>query len=726
LIHSIGKISLVSNGHLNRSAFVIGTEDVEADVARRRRRLEEALADIDTADIDSIRDDAVTLFADQAEAEGKYDWSLASPDMPNRKLLIDSAQDKLQGMGMSARVQEAGELSNDPLHVDAASANALPEDEQSSSPAKQEPNQPELSLYTDPPEADVVAEVVPEETKSASSVARKAIEVSEMATDVAGMVADLAASDRIPRWSDIVIPYPFVRDDKDETIRKVKTPAARRMPSREQKLEANAATCEFEINLNVEEEEWTVGEWRTLLSRRIEEAKRLDPASPPIEASAEVGSKRATVGMSTRTKASHDQALVMKMLGTIHSPNCDFTAALNATALRTDWDATKTKTINYSFYMMIVCLTQIMILLRQLLHSQASSAATRVSLLCIGWQTVLDALICVAHIYFSLAMQPLFSAFASVAFFKLLIFCVIEMKYMAIIIQARNSSNGGQSTEVLRRQVAMLHLRFYVALFGSMFLMFYLFGAYRTVFMLALYSFWVPQIVMNVVTEAKAPMHPYYIYGMSLTRLFVPLYVFALQDNFLKEVWPDTKTDFFVCQIVIVWVGIQTAILIAQGKYGARFMIPSRCLPPKFDYSRPLPPSMLPPGALDIQNTESLDESPLNTSSESKALLDEESTSCGRGRHTTAVTTRNRIRGKRANLTNKTESMTSETIDSIKPISPCTHGLDCSICYEGIDVRDRPAYMLAPCDHIFHRDCLVQWMDVKMECPICRTELPAI
>jgi hypothetical protein len=346
--------------------------------------------------------------------------------------------------------------------------------------------------------------------------------------------------------------------------------------------------------------------------------------------------------------------------------------------------------------------------------------------LCVGWQTVIDALICLAHIYFSLAMQPLFSAFASVAFFKLLIFCVIEMKYMAIIIQARNSSNGGQSTEVLRRQVAMLHLRFYVALFGSMFLMFYLFGAYRTVFMLALYSFWVPQIVMNVVTEAKAPMHPYYIYGMSLTRLFVPLYVFALQDNFLKEVWPDTKTDFFVCQIVIVWVGIQTAILIAQGKYGARFMIPSRCLPPKFDYSRPLPPSMLPPGALDIQNTESLDESPLNTSSESKALLDEESTSCGRGRHTTAVTTRNRIRGKRANLTNKTESMTSETIDSIKPISPCTHGLDCSICYEGIDVRDRPAYMLAPCDHIFHRDCLVQWMDVKMECPICRTELPAI
>ena len=104
-------------------------------------------------------------------------------------------------------------------------------------------------------------------------------------------------------------------------------------------------------------------------------------------------------------------------------------------------------------------------------------------------------------------MQPPFTAFASVAFFKLLIFCVIEVKYMAIIIQARNASNGGNSIELLRRQVAMLHLRFYVALMGS-------------------------QIVHNVATEAKKPLHLYYVYGMSITRLVAPLYMFAVQGNF--------------------------------------------------------------------------------------------------------------------------------------------------------------------------------------------------
>jgi hypothetical protein len=52
--------------------------------------------------------------------------------------------------------------------------------------------------------------------------------------------------------------------------------------------------------------------------------------------------------------------------------------------------------------------------------------------------------------------------------------------------------------------------------------------------------------------------------------------------------------------------------------------------------------------------------------------------------------------------------------------------LECSICFDAIDVRDRRQYMLAPCDHLFHRDCLIRWMDQKMECPTCRRELPAL
>ena len=36
------------------------------------------------------------------------------------------------------------------------------------------------------------------------------------------------------------------------------------------------------------------------------------------------------------------------------------------------------------------------------------------------------------------------------------------------------------------------------------------------------------------------------------------------------------------------------------------------------------------------------------------------------------------------------------------------------------------AYMVTPCDHLFHEICLSQWMDLKMECPVCRASLPPV
>lgn len=49
--------------------------------------------------------------------------------------------------------------------------------------------------------------------------------------------------------------------------------------------------------------------------------------------------------------------------------------------------------------------------------------------------------------------------------------------------------------------------------------------------------------------------------------------------------------------------------------------------------------------------------------------------------------------------------------------------IDCVICMVELDIDARD-YMLAPCEHIFHRECLQGWMQVKMECPTCRCVLP--
>ena len=48
-----------------------------------------------------------------------------------------------------------------------------------------------------------------------------------------------------------------------------------------------------------------------------------------------------------------EQAWVMTINGTIVSPNCNFAASVDTTAIRTDWETTTGKAVNYSFYMRI-------------------------------------------------------------------------------------------------------------------------------------------------------------------------------------------------------------------------------------------------------------------------------------------------------------------------------------------------------------------------------------
>ena len=50
---------------------------------------------------------------------------------------------------------------------------------------------------------------------------------------------------------------------------------------------------------------------------------------------------------------------------------------------------------------------------------------------------------------------------------------------------------------------------------------------------------------------------------------------------------------------------------------------------------------------------------------------------------------------------------------------------DCPICLCEINPHSYD-YMITPCNHVFHVDCLTRWMNVNMTCPMCRSNLPPI
>lgn len=50
---------------------------------------------------------------------------------------------------------------------------------------------------------------------------------------------------------------------------------------------------------------------------------------------------------------------------------------------------------------------------------------------------------------------------------------------------------------------------------------------------------------------------------------------------------------------------------------------------------------------------------------------------------------------------------------------------ECVVCMDTLAFpRLRRDYLVTPCDHIFHPECLTPWLAQRLECPTCRLQLP--
>ncbi|KAJ8427571.1 hypothetical protein Cgig2_021716 [Carnegiea gigantea] len=92
--------------------------------------------------------------------------------------------------------------------------------------------------------------------------------------------------------------------------------------------------------------------------------------------------------------------------------------------------------------------------------------------------------------------------------------------------------------------------------------------------LLLMYSFWIPQIITNIIRDSRKPLHPHYILGMTVTRLAIPLYTFGCPNNFMR-IQPHKKW----CICLSAFMGVQSFILLLQHYLGSRCFIPRQLLP---------------------------------------------------------------------------------------------------------------------------------------------------
>lgn len=46
----------------------------------------------------------------------------------------------------------------------------------------------------------------------------------------------------------------------------------------------------------------------------------------------------------------------------------------------------------------------------------------------------------------------------------------------------------------------------------------------------------------------------------------------------------------------------------------------------------------------------------------------------------------------------------------------------CAVCKDEVSVGEKVTRL--PCCHLYHRECILPWLEIRNTCPVCRYELP--
>lgn len=406
------------------------------------------------------------------------------------------------------------------------------------------------------------------------------------------------------------------------------------------------------------------GQYRGLAQHLVRRSMRQGGA---ITGQPQDGRQDGTEGVEQpRHSVAEAQEQDVMMVGYIISSNCDVAWHVNTTTIHLE--QYYAKAVHYSLSTTAITFLQVVLLFRQMDATSTPASAARVSLLCVSQQAIMDAYLCLLHLTAALVVEPLFNAFATAAFFEFVIFAIFEMRYILLIWRAQRPHLT--DTWSTRRELSLLYTRFYGVLLLGIFAAYQLQGG-MWLLVFALYSFWLPQVVHNILHDVRQPLHPHYVICTSATRLALPLYIYGCPHNLLR-----TATSPHMCAALVLFVAAQVSMLMLQHYLGPRWFIPRRFLPLKYDYHRPVV---------------------LRRPTWPDRLCDLEG-------------------GPRGALS-ACAAAAALAPAALPPI-------ECVICMSAVDVAAVSSRMVTPCGHFFHPHCLQRWMDVKMECPTCRRTLP--
>lgn len=360
----------------------------------------------------------------------------------------------------------------------------------------------------------------------------------------------------------------------------------------------------------------------------------------------------------------------------------------------------------------VVLFIQILLTVKQLNYTSTPSTISRISFWAVCLMSLVDGSLAMIYLVASAIFNQLYLPLTVSAFLSFILASMFEMRFMINIymsqinertlslstaLQGRPmddsddsapAATGGEPQDEAQVSGA-IYTRFFFALIIFTFIMLnsivwprHIREGFERVVLLVLNSYWLPQAYRNVVRGSHRSFKWWFIIGTTLVRLTPIGYIFMVKNNVF-----DHHVDRRYFLVLVIWVSLQLSLLALQSVFGARFFLPKSWLPQTYSYHPALTEGDLEHG-FGINHFH-----PEGESSEGVVL--------------------------------KTDNGT------------CF--IDCAICMNEVEVPilksnldqaatflQRRQYMVTPCRHIFHTQCLEAWMKYKLQCPVCRNSLPPL
>ncbi|KAL2140192.1 hypothetical protein VTI28DRAFT_4116 [Corynascus sepedonium] len=245
-------------------------------------------------------------------------------------------------------------------------------------------------------------------------------------------------------------------------------------------------------------------------------------------------------------------------------------------------------------------------------------------------------------------------------------------------------------------------------------------------------SLWAPQIRRNVWRNSRRAFSWRFMVGQSVLRLAPFAYFYLREDNILF-----VETDVTAFLVLVGWVWCQLVVLAVQDVLGPRFGLPKSWMPEVWEYHPVLREGDVEAGGLPIGLVVS--------SSLPAGAEDGDGSGSTAGSPVATMAGRKRSWSAGSWLGEGSGVQRRERVKELARHGMTLREIDCAICTEVLEVpvvransKDpsaagglagvfaRRAYMVTPCRHIFHTKCLEGWFRYKLQCPICREELPPL